>query len=315
MKGPVLLRGKIALITACVVALAITGISVVTWLVTEHNLRSQLDKSLLASLPPRLDRPPGPGQLRALKIICDEGLPNEGLQQVLQGIQTLSTAGRTCAPPGVDPVVTSAADFVRATTYRDGVTRSGTSARVLLQPLDNGDVLILSRSLEEIDDTLTALAGVLVSVSLFGTLLVAGLGLWLTRRALSHLSDLPRLAASPLAHLPIIDQRLAARNAADHTLERAAELKRLLLEAICQLKPPGEEPFSPADAWRHYNALYFPYVIGLKPYNRRNDHIDLDPASQQALDWLRAGVPERTLHNWQTAAARLVAQYLAELQK
>lgn len=190
MKGPVLLRGKIALITACVVALAIAGISVVTWLVTEHNLRSQLDKSLLASLPPRLDRSPGPGEHRMLKIICDEGLPNEGLQQVLQGIQTLSTAGRTCAPPGVDPVVTSAADFVQATTYRDGVTRSGTSARVLLQPLDNGDVLILSRSLAEIDDTLTALAGVLVGVSLCGTLLVAGLGLWLTRRALTPMAHL-----------------------------------------------------------------------------------------------------------------------------
>jgi hypothetical protein len=136
----------------------------------------------------------------------------------------------------------------------------------------------------------------------------------LTRRALSYYSDLPRLAASPLTHLPVIDARLAARSAADNTLERAAELKRLLGEAICQLKPPGEEPFSAADAWRHYNALYFPYVVGLKPYSRRGDYADLDLASQQALDWLRTQVPERTLHNWQNAAARLIAQYLRERQ-
>ncbi len=194
MKGPVLLRGKLALITACVVAVAIAGISVVTWLATEHNLRSQLDKSLQASLPPRMDRPPGPGERREFKLHCDEGLPNEGLQQVLQGIQVLSPDGTVCAPPGVDPVVTGTEDFVGTTTFRDGVTRSGASARVLLQPLYNGDVLILSRSLAEIDDTLTALAGVLVGVAVFGALLVAGAGLWLTRRALAPMERLTETA-------------------------------------------------------------------------------------------------------------------------
>lgn len=194
MKGPVLLRGKLALITACVVAVAIGGISVITWLVTDHNLRSQLDKSLLASLPPRINQPPLPGEMRGFRLRCDEGVPNEGLQQVLQGIQTLSAGGRTCAPPGVDPVVTSGNDFVTTTTFRDGVTKSGAEARVLLQPLDNGDVLILSRSVAEIDGTLTALTGVLAGVAVLGALLVAGLGLWLTRRALAPMERLAQTA-------------------------------------------------------------------------------------------------------------------------
>ncbi|MFC3891433.1 sensor histidine kinase [Lentzea rhizosphaerae] len=194
MKGPVLLRGKLALITACVVAVAIGGISVITWIVTDHNLRSQLDKSLLASLPPRISQPPLPGEMRGFRLRCDEGVPNEGLQQVLQGIQTLSPGGRTCAPPGVDPVVTSDTDFVATTTYRDGVTRSGAEARVLLQPLDNGDVLILSRSVAEINGTLTTLAGVLAAVAVLGALLVAGLGLWLTRRALAPMERLAQTA-------------------------------------------------------------------------------------------------------------------------
>jgi hypothetical protein len=133
-----------------------------------------------------------------------------------------------------------------------------------------------------------------------------------TRRALSLYSDLPRLAASPLTRLPVIDARLTRRNADDFTLARAAELKQLLLEAILHLRPAGENGFQANDAWRHYNALYYPYVIGLKPY-RRQDHIaHLDRDSQLALDWLRGQVPERTLHNWQNAAARLVAQYLRE---
>jgi two-component system sensor histidine kinase MprB len=194
MNRPVLLRSKLALITAFVVAVAIAGISVVTWLATEHNLRSQLDRSLQASLPPRMDRPPEPGERRIFQLRCDQGLPNEGLQQVLQGIQTLAPDGSTCAPTGVDPVVTSADDFVSTQTFRDGVTKSGAETRVLLQPLDTGGVLILSRGTAEIDTTLTTLAGVLVGVSIFGALLVAGTGLWLTRRALAPMERLTETA-------------------------------------------------------------------------------------------------------------------------
>ncbi|NJN18143.1 MAG: hypothetical protein HC822_18690 [Oscillochloris sp.] len=128
----------------------------------------------------------------------------------------------------------------------------------------------------------------------------------ITRRALSHYGDLPRLASSPLIELPIIAQRLQARNSADRPLERAAELKSLLAECIARLKPRSDEDFGASDEWRHYNVLYFPYVVGLKPYSRRGNANNLDPLAQQALDWL-AQVPERTLYNWQNAAARLIA--------
>ncbi|MEV6239812.1 HAMP domain-containing sensor histidine kinase [Lentzea sp. NPDC051838] len=196
MKAPVLLRSKLALITACVVAVAIAGISVVTWLATEHNLRTQLDKSMLASAPPGLNRPPRPGDRRDFKLTCDDGQgpPADGLQQVLQGIQTLNADGTTCSPPGVDPAVTTDADFVDTTTFRDGVTKSGTEARLLLMPVGNGKVVILSRSLGEINDTLAALAGMLVGVSIFGALVVAAVGQWLTRRALAPMERLTETA-------------------------------------------------------------------------------------------------------------------------
>jgi len=139
----------------------------------------------------------------------------------------------------------------------------------------------------------------------------------LTRRALSHYGDLPRLAGSPLVRLPLVTRRLAARGAADDALERAAELKAVLAESIARLKPRGPAPFGTSDEWRHYNALYFPYVAGLRPYSRRGpdgrDGPDgRPPGSAAALEWLRAAVPERTLHHWQGAAARAVAGDLRE---
>lgn len=136
----------------------------------------------------------------------------------------------------------------------------------------------------------------------------------LIRRALSDLGDLPRLAASPLTRLPLIDHRLARREARDDTLERAAELKALLTGSIERLKPREQGEFGSTDEWRYYNALYFPYVAGLKPYSRRADYSynGLSPAEHEALEWFRTCVPERTLYNWQNTGAKLVAQDLWE---
>ena len=134
----------------------------------------------------------------------------------------------------------------------------------------------------------------------------------LTRRAISHMGDLSRLAASPLTRLPLVTTRLAARGASGDTLDRATELKALLAESILRLKPRDKGDFGVSDEWRHYNALYFPYVVGLKSYSLRLEQNGLDPTAHEALAWFRASVPERTLHNWQNAAAKLVAKDLRE---
>lgn len=132
----------------------------------------------------------------------------------------------------------------------------------------------------------------------------------LTRRALSNFGDLTRLATNPLTHLPVVGLRLSERGAKDDPLERAVELKALLTESIERLKPRNKGDFGTSDEWRHYNALNWPYLAGLKPYSLRAQHDNLDGAARQALEWFRASVPERTLYNWQSAAARLVAQDL-----
>ncbi|MGF1470470.1 MAG: hypothetical protein ACFB50_01860 [Rubrobacteraceae bacterium] len=132
----------------------------------------------------------------------------------------------------------------------------------------------------------------------------------LTRRALGNFGDLPRLSASPLINLHLIDHRLSSPAASENPLERAAELKTVLAESVSRLKPRTQEDFGTSDEWRYYNALYFPYMAGIKPYRSRNPGYPKDPAAREALAWFRDTVPERTFYNWQNAAARLVARDL-----
>lgn len=129
----------------------------------------------------------------------------------------------------------------------------------------------------------------------------------LTRRALGHYGDLSKLVASPLTALPAIDDRLAARGAADQPLERANELKALLADRIAALKPRDGSDFGTSEQWRHYNSLYFPYVVGVRAYAQNATAAGLDPVARQAWQWLVTEVPQRSLHNWQNAAARVIA--------
>ncbi|WP_251035475.1 hypothetical protein [Paenibacillus sp. ISL-20] len=78
------------------------------------------------------------------------------------------------------------------------------------------------------------------------------------RRATSNLGNLERLASSPLTQLKLIDERLRKRGAVDGIMERANELKSLLIESILQIKPRQDESFGTTDEWKFYNTLYFP---------------------------------------------------------
>jgi len=49
----------------------------------------------------------------------------------------------------------------------------------------------------------------------------------------------------------------------------------------------------------------------LRP-SSRNQEKDLQAHEKDALSWFQAFVPERTLHNWQNTAAKLIANDLWE---
>jgi hypothetical protein len=53
-------------------------------------------------------------------------------------------------------------------------------------------------------------------------------------------------------------------------------------------------------------------VLGLKIYTLNGHQEMLDTTTKTILNWFQLSVPERTLHNWQNAAARLIAQDLRE---
>jgi hypothetical protein len=129
----------------------------------------------------------------------------------------------------------------------------------------------------------------------------------LTRRALGHYGDLSKLVASPLTALPAIDERLVAHGVPDQPLERAIELKALLADRIAALKPRDGGDFGTTEQWRYYNALYFPYVVGVRAYAQNATAAGLDTTARQAWQWFVTEVPQRSLHNWQNAAARLIA--------
>lgn len=128
-----------------------------------------------------------------------------------------------------------------------------------------------------------------------------------TRRALGNYGDLSKLVASPLTALPVIDERLAARGAPDQPLERANELRAVLADRIAALKPRDGRDFGTTEQWRHYNSLYFPYVVGVRAYAQNATAAGLDPVARQAWQWFVTEVPQRSLHNWQNAAARVIA--------
>ncbi|SHF38260.1 hypothetical protein SAMN05444392_1196 [Seinonella peptonophila] len=134
----------------------------------------------------------------------------------------------------------------------------------------------------------------------------------MVRRAFSHFGDLQRLSANPLTQLQVIDHRLQQKGNTSDILERANELKLIMFECVQQLKPQKDRSFDTTDEWRFYNSLYFPYIIGIKPYSKRYDHSQLDEDAKKALDWFRTCVPERTFYNWTNAAARLVALQLKD---
>lgn len=127
-----------------------------------------------------------------------------------------------------------------------------------------------------------------------------------TRRALRTFGDVAQLATNPLRELPTVTAYLHTHQMGTTDLERARALQHHLRATVEQLKPE-EGFFGTTPAWRHYNALYFPYIIGLKPYTVKMTVEEIDPAYRQVWQWLREQVPERTLHHWQSAATKIVA--------
>jgi hypothetical protein len=132
----------------------------------------------------------------------------------------------------------------------------------------------------------------------------------LTRRALTHLPNLPQLAASPLTTMQIVTVR-----AGEHAdaLQRANTLRSILVECIESLRPPDRGAFGTTEEWRFYNALYYPYVAGISPYRHHTlAQVADENGVREVVRWFQTDVPQRTMYNWQNRAAERIAAILLE---
>jgi hypothetical protein len=100
-----------------------------------------------------------------------------------------------------------------------------------------------------------------------------------------------------------------------NALQRASELRRLLAECIDALRPPDRGTFGTTDEWRFFNALYYPYVVGISPYKRSLIYETFDESTTAVIRWFQVSVPPRTLYNWQNRGAELIADILLEQER
>jgi hypothetical protein len=144
------------------------------------------------------------------------------------------------------------------------------------------------------------------------------------RRGLTHLSDPTKLATSPLLHLQLVAQGVAAAQQEDNRLQRAAVLKEILLELLEALRPPdGAGPII-GDAWRFYNCLYYPYVRGisrrrapaLQAQLQARRRLEGTPRSdlERVVNWLLQ-VDEDTFFKWQRRGSDTIAAALRERER
>ncbi|SDM85607.1 HAMP domain-containing sensor histidine kinase [Allokutzneria albata] len=183
-----LLRSRVALVTAFVVALGIIVVSVFAWFGADVTMRRQVDLSLQSSSPAKELREPGVDP----ESLCGSEQDKEGYQKYIVGIQLLRPDGTTCCPKGVDKVKLGPRDREPMPKFRDGMTYGHVGVRVLVEPIGAGYAVVTSRSMADVRDTLRQLGTVLGIVSVIGVAVAAVSGLLLTRLALRPVERLTR---------------------------------------------------------------------------------------------------------------------------
>jgi hypothetical protein len=141
------------------------------------------------------------------------------------------------------------------------------------------------------------------------------------RRALTHLSDPTKLATSPLLNLEVIARGVQSQGLDDNRLNRAAVLKETLLELLAGLMPARGSGGVTGDAFRYYNCLYYPYVLGvsrkrgptvLRQLQERRQRDGTPPTdAERVVNWLLQ-VDEDTFYKWQRRGSDTIAAALRE---
>jgi two-component system sensor histidine kinase MprB len=178
------LRLRLALAAAAVVAIVVTAASLTTYFLVRHDLRAQIDDSLIAHAG-LIQRDPHdayrrPSLTDSVQLVDDEGQP---VAPYPGGPQFLP----------IDAAIRAVATGKNGAYFIRDRTIQGTHAREVVAPLGNGAVVV-AQSLEAVDRELRRLQLILVLVSL-GAVAVAGLaGALVSRTTLAPVRRLTRAA-------------------------------------------------------------------------------------------------------------------------
>ena len=205
-------RTRVVLFSAIAVAVGIAIASVLIYVLVRGELRDRIDSDL------RTDA----ARTFADPIVRDGRLvlPRGPLGGPTLTAQLVAPADGTLIPPSEQtirlPVTTGALAVARGDrgAFFEDAEADGTHMRVYTAPLERGEAIQIARSLEEVDDVLDELALILALVSIGGLGLGAGLGVLVSRAALSPVARLSQ-AAREVAATHDLSRRIDPRGGAE----------------------------------------------------------------------------------------------------
>jgi two-component system, OmpR family, sensor histidine kinase MprB len=195
-------RRRVVLLIAAAVSVAIAVASVFVYLLVRSELRDRVDSELVRDANATFEapvvretEPRRKGAKPRRRLVLPRG-PLGGPSVYAQLVQ----ANGGVVPP-VDPAIRlPASPEARAVAAgeRDAffadAEPEGTHVRVYTAPLESGEAIQIARPLDDIDETLSELALILVAVTVAGVAMAAGLGVVVSRAALSPVARLSAAA-------------------------------------------------------------------------------------------------------------------------
>jgi two-component system sensor histidine kinase MprB len=200
------LRGRLALLSAAAVALAVTAACVSAYFLVRNNLLDAIDASLRSS-PFGRSTATAPAQPPHSSTTTPRGLQFD--------VQALGPTGTVISTIGPARIAVTPADVARARSpgrdvLYDTTDNDGTHVRVLVRHRSSGGAVMIARPLTESDQTLDQLLWVLLAVTGVGVLGAAGLGLVVARAGIRPVDRLTE-AAERIARTGQADPPLSVR--------------------------------------------------------------------------------------------------------
>ncbi|GAA4071615.1 HAMP domain-containing sensor histidine kinase [Actinomadura miaoliensis] len=219
------LRARVGLLTATAVALAVVLTSLVSTAVYSRLLRGEIDQTLITqarSLGDDQDR--RPGDARDMRVL-----------EALGMTVTIVRDGTVIAPPGapsgtgdVDAATVARVQAPGGPPYLLGDAGSGAGhRRVITLRARDGSVIVMTRSLVQLDRAEARFGSFVVVAGLAAVLLAGGAGIAVAGAGLSPVRRLTR-AAARVARTQELDTRPIEVTGSDETAQLAASFNAML---------------------------------------------------------------------------------------